>query len=182
MRMLYGRLRRSQEDNESHTRSQSSLEAHVRDAWAKRSHGGFTNSRSSAATPSSSRWTSRASTCRCPTSRCRRRRVNTPRGFASKLILRPVTSGGDEVTPLRIAVERDFEAKSAGAVPSKYGKPLSEIIESVEGQNASVVIEVEFDDGGWKVEIHEDGKKVKWDIDPKLGKSRTKLYNKPESE
>ena len=57
-------------------------------------------------------------------------------------------------------------------LPPRDGKPLSELIKSIEDQKAGVITDVEFDDGFWEVTVRKDGKKVKMDIDPKTGERR----------
>ena len=42
-------------------------------------------------------------------------------------------------------------AVQAESVPPKDGKPLSQIIKSVEAQKAGIISEVEFDDGFWEL-------------------------------
>lgn len=61
-------------------------------------------------------------------------------------------------------------AAQAGEVPPKDGKPLSELIKSVEDQKAGVITEVEFDDGLWEVEVHKGSTKTEFCLDPKSGK------------
>jgi uncharacterized membrane protein YkoI len=58
-------------------------------------------------------------------------------------------------------------AARAGEAPPTDGKPVSEILKSVEGQNAGAVTGVEFDDGLWEVEVNKDGKAATLYIDPK---------------
>ena len=52
-------------------------------------------------------------------------------------------------------------------------KPLSEIIKSVEDKGYKTITELEFDDGVWKVELHQpDGKEVRIKVDPVSGAIR----------
>jgi len=50
------------------------------------------------------------------------------------------------------------------------GKPLCEIIGAVEAAGYSQVSEVEFDDGAWKIEAYEGGKRQSLRVDPKSAK------------
>ena len=52
-------------------------------------------------------------------------------------------------------------------------KPLSEIIKSVEDKGYKTITELEFDDGVWKVEVHQpDGTEVHIKVDPVSGAIR----------
>lgn len=57
----------------------------------------------------------------------------------------------------------------AGDVPPEGGKPLSEILESVEGQKLGVFSEAEFDDGLWELKVCEASACWKLYIAPKSG-------------
>jgi uncharacterized membrane protein YkoI len=60
-------------------------------------------------------------------------------------------------------------AVQAGDAPPRESKPVSEIIKSVEGQNAGTITDVESDDGLWEVEVYKDGKASTLYLDPKTG-------------
>jgi hypothetical protein len=57
----------------------------------------------------------------------------------------------------------------AGDVPPEGAKPLSEILESVEGQKLGVFSEAEFDDGLWELKVCEANGCRKLYIAPKSG-------------
>jgi hypothetical protein len=57
----------------------------------------------------------------------------------------------------------------AGELPPAGSKPLSAIIQSVEGQKAGVVTSSEFDDGLWEVKVCEGRACNKLYIDPTSG-------------
>lgn len=61
-------------------------------------------------------------------------------------------------------------AVQAKDIPPKDGKPLSEIVKSVDDKKIGVMTEVEFDDGLWEVELHKGTAETKLYIDPKSGK------------
>ncbi|MEA2814748.1 MAG: hypothetical protein QOI93_2445 [Rhodospirillaceae bacterium] len=57
--------------------------------------------------------------------------------------------------------------------PPANAKPLSEIIKSVEDKGYKTITELEFDDGVWKVEVHQpDGKEIHIKVDPVSGAIR----------
>ena len=73
--------------------------------------------------------------------------------------------------------EREDRAAQAGwfsdESPPANAKPLSEIIKSVEDKGYKTITELEFDDGVWKVEVHQpDGKEVHIKVDPVSGAIR----------
>ncbi len=55
-------------------------------------------------------------------------------------------------------------------IPPGEGMRLSSIIRSVEDQNLGRIVEVEFDDGYWEVEIRDGSRRIKLDIDPQTGR------------
>lgn len=58
-------------------------------------------------------------------------------------------------------------------LPPANAKPLSEIIKAVEDKGSKTITDVEFDDGVWKIEVHQpDGKEVHIEIDPISGTVR----------
>lgn len=69
---------------------------------------------------------------------------------------------------------REESADLHEILPPDGGKPLVEIIQSLEKQNVGAISEIEFDDGFWEVTVHKDGKKIKWDIDPMSGERQGK--------
>lgn len=68
--------------------------------------------------------------------------------------------------------KRRREAGSDNELPPANAKPLSAIAQSIEDSKAGVITEVEFDDGFWEVELRNDGRKSKLDIDPRTGETR----------
>jgi uncharacterized membrane protein YkoI len=60
-------------------------------------------------------------------------------------------------------------AVQASERPPKDGKPLSEIVASLEAANEGVVTAVEFDDGRWEAEVHRDGRETDLSIDARTG-------------
>ena len=52
---------------------------------------------------------------------------------------------------------------------AQAGKPLSEIIRSIEDQRLGVITEADLDHGRWEVEVHKDGRKTTLYVDPKTG-------------
>jgi len=60
-------------------------------------------------------------------------------------------------------------AAQAGGLPPRDAKPLSQIIRSVEDQQAGVITEAAFDDGFWEVEAHEGAKETTLYLDPTTG-------------
>jgi hypothetical protein len=54
--------------------------------------------------------------------------------------------------------------------PPADAKPLSEIIKALEDQGYKTITEVEFEDGKWKIELHQTGGKEVWlKVDPMTG-------------
>lgn len=68
--------------------------------------------------------------------------------------------------------EKHRRKKASDEIPPANSRPISTIIESVEGRNSGVVSEVEFDDGFWEVELRKDGRKTRLVLDPMTGNSR----------
>jgi hypothetical protein len=59
--------------------------------------------------------------------------------------------------------------------PPAGAKPLSEIIRALEDQGLGGVTEVEFDDGVWKIEVHQpDGKELDIRVDPLSGQIQSR--------
>ena len=54
----------------------------------------------------------------------------------------------------------------AGAVPPESSKPLSEVLQKVEGQGYAALTEASFDDGVWEIEALHDGKPVEIHVNP----------------
>jgi hypothetical protein len=55
-------------------------------------------------------------------------------------------------------------------LPPANAKPLSEIIKSVEDKGYKTITDIEFDDGVWKIEMHQpDGNEVHISVDPVNG-------------
>ena len=55
-------------------------------------------------------------------------------------------------------------------VPPQDAKKLSEIIRMIEEQGLATITEVEFDDGAWKIEVHQpDGREINLKVDPRTG-------------
>jgi hypothetical protein len=52
---------------------------------------------------------------------------------------------------------------------SQTGKPLSEIVKSIEDQQLGVVTEIDFDHGRWEVELHKGGRQTTLYLDPNTG-------------
>jgi hypothetical protein len=89
--------------------------------------------------------------------------VKVRTGYSGTILyLDPMT--GDERR--RKAEDPDDEAPPAGA------KPLSETIGALEQRGMGVITEVQFDDRFWEVELRQDGRKRKIDIDPRTGGQR----------
>jgi hypothetical protein len=59
------------------------------------------------------------------------------------------------------------------ALPPGGAKPLSEVIRSLEAQNLGTITDVEFENGFWETELRKDGRKVRVDLDPGTGKTRS---------
>jgi Peptidase propeptide and YPEB domain len=58
-------------------------------------------------------------------------------------------------------------------LPSASAKPLSEIIKAVEDKGYKTITDVEFDDGVWRIEVHQpDGNEVHINVDPANGTIR----------
>jgi peptidase YpeB-like protein len=52
-------------------------------------------------------------------------------------------------------------------LPPANAKPLSEIIKAVENKGYKTITNVEFDDGAWKIEVHQpDSNEVHINVDP----------------
>jgi hypothetical protein len=68
--------------------------------------------------------------------------------------------------------KRRRKADSDDALPPANAKSLSAIVQSIEDRGMGTIMEVEFDDGFWKVELRKDGRKIKLDVDPKTGETR----------
>jgi uncharacterized membrane protein YkoI len=68
------------------------------------------------------------------------------------------------LAPLSMAV--------AGEVPSPKGKPLSEILQSVEAQKSGVIPKAEYDDGLWEVRVCDASACQKLYIDPRSGEQK----------
>ena len=59
---------------------------------------------------------------------------------------------------------------------ASHAKPMSEIIKSVEDKGYKIITELEFDDGVWKIEVHQpDGKEVRIKVDPVAARSADRL-------
>ena len=57
--------------------------------------------------------------------------------------------------------------------PPANAKPLSEIVKSIEDKGYKTITELEFDDGVWKIEVHQPGgKEVHIKVDPVSGAIR----------
>lgn len=54
-------------------------------------------------------------------------------------------------------------------VPPDNAKPLSTIVQTVEGKNLGTVTEIEFDNGVWEINIFKDGLRTGIIIDPATG-------------
>jgi hypothetical protein len=55
-------------------------------------------------------------------------------------------------------------------LPPANAKPLSEIVRGVEEKGYKLITEAEFDDGVWKIEVHQpDGKEIHIKVDPVSG-------------
>jgi hypothetical protein len=58
-------------------------------------------------------------------------------------------------------------------LPPANAKPLSEIIKAVEEKGYKTITDVEFDDGAWKIEVHQqDSNEVQIKVDPVSGSIR----------
>lgn len=57
-------------------------------------------------------------------------------------------------------------------LPPANTKPLSSIIQTLEGRNLGVITDVEFDNGFWEVKLRKDGMELKLAIDPRTGEAR----------
>lgn len=58
------------------------------------------------------------------------------------------------------------------SLPPRNRRPLSEIVRALETRGAGVIVEIEFDDGYWEVELRKDGRKTKLDVHPRTGRAR----------
>ncbi len=61
-------------------------------------------------------------------------------------------------------------AAQAGDVPPRDGKPLVEIVATLENEQIGAITAIEFDDGFWEAEVHQDGRETDLTIDPQTGK------------
>lgn len=82
-----------------------------------------------------------------------------------------------KMTFLILAMTGPVGAAQAGLFsdesPPANAKPLSEIIKSVEDKGYKIITELEFDDGVWKIEVHQpDGKEIHIKVDPVSGALR----------
>jgi hypothetical protein len=58
-------------------------------------------------------------------------------------------------------------------LPPTNAKPLSEIIKAVEDKGYKTITDIEFDDGAWKIEVHQpDKNEVHITVDPVSGTIR----------
>ncbi len=57
--------------------------------------------------------------------------------------------------------------------PPANAKPLSEIVRTFEDQGYDTIVEVEFEDGVWEVELFRDGKKLELKVDSVSGAIRS---------
>lgn len=71
-------------------------------------------------------------------------------------------------------------AASAGELPPPDGKPLSEIVRSVEAMKLGVITSVEFDDGLWEVKTRQGRSATKLYIDPHSGAEKRRKPDDPE--
>lgn len=56
-------------------------------------------------------------------------------------------------------------------MPPANAKPLSEIVRAIEAQSLGIIVEIEFEDGVWEIELHRpDGSEVTLKIDPVSGR------------
>jgi uncharacterized membrane protein YkoI len=59
--------------------------------------------------------------------------------------------------------------------PPAGAKPLSEVIRMLEDQGVRTITEIEFEDGVWKIEVHQpDGTEVDLKVDPMTGQIRSR--------
>lgn len=59
--------------------------------------------------------------------------------------------------------------------PPAGAKPLSEIIKMLEEQGLTVITEVEFEDGAWKIEVYQpDGRELDVKVDPMTGQIQSR--------
>jgi hypothetical protein len=62
---------------------------------------------------------------------------------------------------------------SSDEPPPANAKPLSEIIKAVEDKGYKTITDVEFDDGAWKIEVHQpNSSEVHIKVDPVSGTVR----------
>lgn len=70
-------------------------------------------------------------------------------------------------------------AAAGGELPPSDGKPLSELVKSLEDAGVGVITSIEFDDGVWEVQTHKDGKWVELHVDPRTGEIKRRQPDEP---
>jgi hypothetical protein len=76
------------------------------------------------------------------------------------------------IDPKSGAEKRRAPEKADDETPPAGAKPLSQVIQSLEGRNLGVITEVELDDGVWEVEFADKLLKRKRKVDPGTGELR----------
>ncbi len=56
-----------------------------------------------------------------------------------------------------------------GEQPGSEAQPLSKIVESLERQGYTPIVEVDYDAGRWEIEAYRNGAKYEIHVDPKTG-------------
>jgi hypothetical protein len=82
--------------------------------------------------------------------------------------------GGDLMKKLIIATlffsMLFLQASIASDMPPKNAKPISEIVRTLQEQGYSPFVDIEFEDGKWRVKAYKEGVKRELKIDPVSGK------------
>ena len=63
-----------------------------------------------------------------------------------------------------------LQTSIAAEMPPQDAKPLSEIVLTLEKQEYSPIVEIEFEEGKWEVKAYKEGVKRKLGVDPISGK------------
>lgn len=94
-----------------------------------------------------------------------------------------VHKGGKETTlyvgPKTGKTERQsVETDIHESLPPSDGRPLSEIIKSLEDQKLGVISQADFNNGAWEVEVHKDGKRFRLSVDAKSGMTKENKHGR----
>ncbi|MCF6156553.1 MAG: PepSY domain-containing protein [Candidatus Brocadia sp.] len=72
----------------------------------------------------------------------------------------------------RTGDEKRRRKTDSDEIPLANAMSISTIIQSIEARGMGTVIEVDFDDGFWEVELRKDRQKMKLVVDPMTGETR----------